>query len=84
MRILIIEDNQKLALSVQKGLEWKKFVVDLFFSGLVGEEKAYVNTYNTILLDLNLPDKDGLSILNFLRDSNIDNPIIIITTTGKL
>ncbi len=56
----------------------------MFFSGLVGEEKAYVNTYNTILLDLNLPDKDGLSILNFLRDSNIDNPIIIITTTGKL
>ena len=84
MRILIIEDNRELALSVQKGLEREKFVVDLAFSGLAGEEKAYVNTYDAILLDLNLPDKDGLSILNFLRDSNIDSPIIIITARDEI
>ncbi|OTN88280.1 hypothetical protein A5819_000732 [Enterococcus sp. 7E2_DIV0204] len=84
MRILIIEDNRELALSVQKGLEREKFVVDLAFSGLAGEEKAYVNTYDAILLDLNLPDKDGLSILNFLRNSNIDSPIIIITARDEI
>ncbi|EPI11635.1 response regulator transcription factor [Enterococcus faecalis] len=84
MKILIIEDNHELALSVQKGLEREKFVVDLAFSGFAGEEKAYVNTYDAILLDLNLPDKDGLSILNFLRDSNIDNPIIIITARDEI
>lgn len=84
MRILIIEDNRELALSVQKGLEREKFVVDLALSGLAGEEKAYVNTYDAILLDLNLPDKDGLSILNFLRNSNIDSPIIIITARDEI
>lgn len=84
MRILIIEDNRELALSVQKGLEREKFVVDLAFSGLDGEEKAYVNRYDAILLDLNLPDKDGLSILNFLRESGIDSPIIIITARDEI
>ena len=84
MRILIIEDNRELALSVQKGLEREKFSVDLAFSGVTGEEKAYVNTYDAILLDLNLPDKDGLSILNFLRESDIDSPIIIITARDEI
>lgn len=84
MRILIIEDNRELAVSVQKGLEREKFSVDLAFSGVAGEEKAYVNTYDAILLDLNLPDKDGLSILNFLRESDIDSPIIIITARDEI
>ncbi|MBO0472311.1 hypothetical protein IGL98_002917 [Enterococcus sp. DIV0840] len=84
MRILIIEDNRELALSVQKGLEREKFLVDLAFSGLEGEEKAYVNNYDAILLDLNLPDKDGLSILNFLRDSDIGTPIIITTARDEI
>lgn len=84
MRILIIEDNRELALTVQKGLERGKFIVDLAFSGMDGEEKAYVNTYDAILLDLNLPDKDGLSILHFLRESMIDTPIIIITARDEI
>jgi two-component system response regulator QseB len=84
MRILIIEDNRELALSVQRGLEREKFLVDLAFSGLEGEEKAYVNTYDAILLDLNLPDKDGLEILHFLREMNIDSPIIIITARDEI
>ncbi|WP_086314211.1 hypothetical protein A5821_001809 [Enterococcus sp. 7F3_DIV0205] len=84
MRILIIEDNRELAMSVQKGLEREKFLVDLAFSGMEGEEKAYVNRYDAILLDLNLPDKDGLSILNFLRESNINSPIIIITARDEI
>ncbi|MBM7689453.1 DNA-binding response regulator [Enterococcus ureilyticus] len=84
MRILIIEDNRELAMSVQKGLERENFSVDLAFSGLVGEEKAYVNAYDAILLDLNLPDRDGLSILNFLRESTIDTPIIITTARDEI
>lgn len=84
MRILIIEDNRELAMSVQEGLERENFSVDLAFSGLVGEEKAYVNAYDAILLDLNLPDRDGLSILNFLRESTIDTPIIITTARDEI
>lgn len=84
MRILIIEDNRELAISVKKGLEREKFLVDLAFSGVEGEEKAYVNTYDVVLLDLNLPDKDGLSILHFLRESEVDLPIIITTARDEI
>lgn len=84
MRVLVIEDNRELAFSVQKGLEREKFLVDLAFTGLEGEEKAYVNTYDAILLDLNLPDKDGLAILHFLREKAVDSPIIIITARDEI
>ncbi|GGC93120.1 response regulator transcription factor [Enterococcus wangshanyuanii] len=84
MRVLVIEDNRELALSVQKGLEREKFIVDLAFTGLEGEEKAYVNIYDAILLDLNLPDKDGLAILHFLREKAVDSPIIIITARDEI
>ena len=84
MRILIIEDNQQLAFSVKKGLERENCCVDLAFTGSEGEEKAYVNNYDAILLDLNLPDKDGLVILQFLRESQVEIPIIIITARNEI
>lgn len=84
MRILIIEDNQQLACSVKKGLERENCSVDLAFTGSEGEEKAYVNNYDAILLDLNLPDKDGLAILQFLRESQVEIPIIIITARDQI
>lgn len=84
MRILIIEDNIELSLSIKKGLEHNKFYVDISNTGLDGEEKAFVNDYDVILLDLNLPDKDGLEILRFLRKSNIQTPVIIITARDEM
>ncbi|WP_265457648.1 response regulator transcription factor [Enterococcus sp. HY326] len=77
MRVLIIEDNQKLADSVKVGLEKENISVDLAYTGVQGEEKAYITDYDVILLDLNLPDKDGLEILEFLRSEGIQTPVII-------
>lgn len=79
MKILIIEDNKELALATKKSLEQYNYIIDLAFGGEEGEEKAYANDYDAILLDLNLPDKDGLDILKFLREEKIETPIIIIT-----
>lgn len=84
MRILIIEDNIKLSNSIKNGLEKMGFYVDVSNTGLDGEEKAYVNSYDVILLDLNLPDKDGLEILKFLRKSDIYTPVIIITARDEV
>ncbi len=84
MRILIIEDNKELALVVKEGLIKASFTVDLSFTGCDGEEKAFVNEYDVILLDLNLPDKDGLTVLRFLRSENIITPIIIITARNEV
>ncbi|MBD5384444.1 MAG: response regulator transcription factor [Ruminococcaceae bacterium] len=84
MRLLIIEDNKELADSMKAGLEKAGFHVDVSYNGCDGEEMAYVNGYDAILLDLNLPDKDGLDILKFLRSSDIATPIIIITARDEI
>lgn len=84
MRILIIEDNKELCLSMKTGLEKFGFYVDVAFDGETGEEKAYVNGYDVILLDLNLPDKDGLEILNGFRKGNNNTPVIIVSARDDI
>jgi len=83
MRVLIVEDNIELSEYVKKSLEKDNFAVDISYDGVSGEEKAFVNDYDVILLDLNLPDKDGFEILSFLRNSNVQTPVIIITARDK-
>ncbi|MDQ0362361.1 response regulator transcription factor [Breznakia pachnodae] len=79
MRLLIIEDNIQLLNNMKKSFERENFQVDIAATGLEGEEKAIINGYDAILLDLNLPDKDGLEILKYLRSENINTPVLIIT-----
>lgn len=78
MRLLVIEDNIELSNSMKKGLENMNFKVDISNTGEEGEEKASINEYDVILLDLNLPDTDGIEVLKYLRKKSIDTPIIII------
>lgn len=84
MRILMIEDNAELALSVKEGLENIGFHVDTAYTGEDGEAKTDINEYDCILLDLNLPDKDGLLILKALRDTGKDVPVIIMTARDEI
>ncbi|MEW8962840.1 response regulator transcription factor [Paraclostridium dentum] len=80
MRLLVIEDNIELSNSMKKGLENMNFKVDISNTGEEGEEKASINEYDVILLDLNLPGTDGIEVLKYLRKKSIDTPIIIIIT----
>ncbi|MBW6410998.1 response regulator transcription factor [Clostridium weizhouense] len=84
MRLLIIEDNIELANSMKKGLEKINFQVDISNTGEDGEDKATVNEYDVILLDLNLPDIDGIEVLKYLREKAISTPIIIITARDEV
>lgn len=84
MRLLIIEDNKELARSMKAGLEKAGFYIDVSHTGFEGEERAYANGYDAVLLDLNLPDKDGIDILKFLRESGIATPVIIITARDEI
>lgn len=84
MKILLIEDNRDLATSLKKGLEDRGYQVDVSYDGNDGEEKAFVNAYDCILLDLNLPEKDGLDILSFLRNNSIETPVLIISARDRV
>jgi len=84
MRLLFIEDDKNLALVMREGLEKRGFSVDISNTAADGEEKALINGYDAILLDLNLPDKDGLDILSSLREKNLHTPIVIITARDEV
>ncbi len=80
MRILIIEDEEKLALNVAKVLrQLLGAAVDISTDGQDGLHMAVSEPYDVIILDLMLPQMDGLSVLQNLRRQNISTPVIILT-----
>lgn len=79
MKVLIIEDNKELAVLMKETLEKNGLTADYSLSGEDGEEKAFVNLYDVILLDLNLPDVDGIEVLKTIRKNKIITPVIIIS-----
>lgn len=84
MKILIIEDERKLAGLLQKGLEENSFTVDLCHDGEEGLYMAENFSYDAILLDLMLPRMDGISILKSLRAHMIDVPVLVVTARGDV
>lgn len=84
MRLLIIEDDRVLAQVMREGLEKRGFCVDVANTGESGEEKAEINGYDAVLLDLNLPDMDRLDVLSALRDQGLSTPVVIITARNEV
>jgi len=84
MRILIVEDNQKLTGYIKKALEQKSYSVDCVYDGEIGEKRAQFGEYDLVILDIMLPKKDGLAVCRDLRENNINLPIIMLTAKGEL
>jgi DNA-binding response OmpR family regulator len=79
MRILVIEDNPKMAAAIQKGLSEQGWIVDAVHTGFEGEERAAEETYDAIVLDLMLPDRDGIEVCRNLRRRGIRTPLVMLT-----
>jgi len=79
MRILIVEDNPKMAMAVERGLSAQGYAVDTVERGHDGEETAAQTPYDVIILDLMLPDRDGLDVCKALRRRGIRTPILVLT-----
>jgi DNA-binding response OmpR family regulator len=79
MRVLIVEDQERLRRWLQKGLKEADFVVDAAADGPEGLWYALGNRYDVIVLDLMLPGLDGLSILRRLREAGRDDQVLILT-----
>ncbi|PWU22945.1 DNA-binding response regulator [Candidatus Cerribacteria bacterium 'Amazon FNV 2010 28 9'] len=84
MRILVIEDEQKIANSIKKGLEQEHFVVDVAYDGEAGFDLASTGSYDVLVLDRLLPGKDGINITRELRQNNIHTPILMLTALGEI
>ena len=79
MRVLIVEDQERLRTWLRKGLEEAEFVVDATGDGKEGLWYAQSNPYDVIILDLMLPGMDGLSILRRLREAGSQTQVLILT-----
>jgi len=79
MRILLIEDDEKVARAVSTGLEAEQFAVDRASEGLGGLDLARLGAYDLIILDLMLPGLSGTELLKRLRQVNSDVPVLILT-----
>jgi two-component system, OmpR family, response regulator len=84
MKILVIEDEHKIANSIKKGLEQETYAVDIAYDGIKGFDLASVEEYDAIILDLMLPGMSGIEICKELRKGNIHTPILILTAKGQI
>jgi two-component system, OmpR family, copper resistance phosphate regulon response regulator CusR len=79
MRILVIEDDRKIAAALKKGLKGEGFAVDVAADGAIGEELAQTNDYDVIILDIMLPKQDGWETCKNLRKMANMTPILMLT-----
>lgn len=79
MRVLIVEDNPKMAGAIQRGLRDHGYAADVSHTGFDGEDMAVTEHYDLILLDLMLPDRDGVDVCRNLRRRCVDTPIVMLT-----
>jgi two-component system OmpR family response regulator len=79
MRALLVEDDETMALLTRQLLEQDGFAVDHATTGNEAQTLAFVNDYDAIILDLTLPDRNGLTVLQALRKEGKQTPVIVLT-----
>ena len=79
MRILVVEDDRKLARQLKKGLDESGHLASLAFDGREGLESAQISEFDVLVLDVMLPGLDGISIVRQLRHRRIGTPILLLT-----
>ena len=84
MKVLIVEDEKRLATLLKKGLEEQAYAVDLCFDGAEGLYMAETYPYDAVLLDVMLPKMDGFTVLENLRKQGIDVPVLMLTARSEV
>lgn len=84
MKVLVVEDEHKIANSIKQGLMQENFTVDVAYDGTAGYDLAVSEEYDVIVLDRLLPGMEGLEICQKLRDRKNHTPILILTARGQI
>ncbi len=84
MRVLVVEDQERIASFIEKGLKEQGFTIDLVHDGDDGYGLAVTEPYDAIVLDIMVPGRDGLSILKNLRKQGSTVPVILLTARSEL
>jgi two-component system copper resistance phosphate regulon response regulator CusR len=84
MKILVIEDDPTVGQFIRRGLEQQRWGVDLVGTGDEGERMASTGTYDLVILDMRLPGKPGLQVLNDLRARGFERPVLVLTAQDAI
>jgi len=83
IHILLVEDETKLALSLKRQLSRAGYSVELAFDGQSAQNMLDSQTFDLVVLDLNLPKKSGFEVLHEMREQSSDIPVLILSARGK-
>ena len=84
MRILVVEDEKRIADFLSRGLESAGYAVDVANDGTRAVELVHAAEYDLVILDLGLPDMDGLSVLQKIRNRKVSPPVLILSARGAV
>lgn len=84
MRLLVVEDEQKVASFIQQGLTEEGHAVDLAHDGDMGLSMALDGVHDLIVLDISLPKKDGIEVLKTARQAGVKTPILLLTVRANI
>ncbi len=83
MRLLLVDDDKDTALTIKEELA-RNYITDIAFNGENGEYQAYINEYDLIILDLLLPDINGIEVCRKIRRNGIKTPILMLTGHSEI
>jgi heavy metal response regulator len=84
MRLLVVEDEQKVASFIQQGLTEEGYAVDVASDGEAGLEMALDRLHDLMILDISLPKQDGISVLQALRQAQVTIPVLLLTVRANI
>ena len=84
MRLLLVEDDEKIASFVEKGMKSSGFAVDVAPTGTLGLDMALDAPYDTLIVDIMLPEMDGFELIRELRGRGKNTPIIVLSARGRV
>lgn len=84
MRILVVEDEKRLAEALGHLLKKNNYTVDVSYDGESGLDNALSGIYDVIILDIMLPKLDGITVLKTIRSEKIETPVILLTAKGEI
>ncbi|WP_130838035.1 response regulator transcription factor [Lachnoclostridium sp. Marseille-P6806] len=84
MRILVVEDEKTLCETIAKGLRLDGYEVDTCFDGKTARDTILSESYDLIILDLNLPEMDGMEVLRNIREEDEETGVLILSARGQL
>jgi len=84
MRILLVEDDPKLAGFIQKGFQSENLNLEIAYDGFIGQRLLEQNTFDAVILDVNVPGINGFNLCKFIKENWVQTPVMMLTALGTL